>query len=63
MTEFRHFDDRFLPDLLPQFLFELPDRWKSKHVLGILAALCTLGLQPHVGQAGIGAVDQVQVSN
>lgn len=37
MTELHHVFDRFVPDGLAQFGLDLPDRWKSKHALGILA--------------------------
>ena len=29
----------------------------------VLIALCTVGIQAHVGQAGIGTIHQAQVSN
>jgi len=55
--------DILLPDPLAQRRFELADRLQSQHSNLLCAALCTLGLYAQVGQAGIGAVRQVQVSN
>ena len=56
--------NRLLPNNPAHAILELTDRFKSQHFLGIIIlALCTLGFQAHVGQAGIGDIDQVQVSN
>jgi len=55
--------DILLPDPLAQRRFELADRLQSQHSNLLCVALCTLGLYAQVGQAGIGAVHQVQVSN
>ncbi len=62
MTDLHNLFHGFVPDRLPQFGFELADRWKTQHGL-FLVALCTLGVHAQVGQAGISAIDQVQVSN
>ena len=53
MTQLSHSFDGLVPYPLSRIGFELPDRRKSKHVLGVLAALCTRGVQAHVGQAGL----------
>ena len=63
MTVFDNIFDIVLPDHLAQRRFEFADRLKSQHSIFLRVALCTLGLQAQVGQAGIGAIDQVQVSN
>jgi hypothetical protein len=52
-----------LPDDLTHPVFKFADWFKSQHFLGFVLALCTLGFQTQVGQAGIGAINQVQVSN
>ena len=57
MTHLGDIFDRFVPDRAPQVGFELLNRWKTQHSLVLVMALCTLGLQAHVGQAGVGAVD------
>ena|GEM_PF-3157629 len=73
MTDSHNIFHGFVPDLLPQLGFELADRWKTQYIVFLLVALCTMGVHAQVGQAalsacvhaqaGIGAVDQVQVSN
>ena len=60
------FDDIFnilLPHYPKHSVLEFANRFKSQHILGFVLALCTIGFNPYVGQAGIGAIDQVQVSN
>ena len=52
-----------LPDYPTHSVFEFANRLKSQHILGFVLALCTVGFNPYVGQAGIGTIDQVQVSN
>ena len=52
-----------LPDDPTHSVFEFANRLKSQHILGFVLALCTVGFNPYVGQAGIGAINQVQVSN
>ena len=49
MTYLGHFFDRFVPDRASQVGFELLNRWKTQHSLALVMALCTLGLQAHVG--------------
>jgi hypothetical protein len=59
------FDDVFnilLPDHLPHTLLEHADRFKTQHFGILRLALCTLGLYAHVGQAGVGAIHQTEVS-
>ena len=52
------------PDNLVHAGFELADRRHRQHILGLVfVALCTLVLQTNMGQAGIGAIDERQVSN
>lgn len=51
------------PNQLTHPGLELAHRRQSQHVLFLLLALCTLVLNGQVGQAGIGGVDQVQVSD
>jgi len=62
MTIFDNILNIFLPDYPMHFIFEFANRFKSQHILGFILALCTLGFQTQVGQAGIGTIDQVQVS-
>ena len=50
MAHLGHFLDRFVPDRASQVGFELLDRGKTQHSLVLVMALCTLGLQAHVGQ-------------
>ena len=59
MTDFDHIVYCLTPNDLLQVGLELPNRRKSQHTLGFLLALCTLGFDAQVGQAGIGGVDQV----
>ena len=63
MTDLEHIIDGVPPNRLPQVGFELTDRRKTQHALFVVLALCILGLYAQVGQAGIGGIDQVQVSN
>ena len=63
MTHLDHIINRLAPDDALQIGLELPDRRKMQHVLGLVVALCTVGLQTQVGQAGMGGVHQVQVSH
>lgn len=63
MTDPGHIIHRLSPDHTLQVGLELPDRWKRQHMLALVVALCTVGLETQVGQAGMGGVDQVQVSN
>ena len=63
MTDFHHIFHGFVPYCLPPLGLELPDRRKTQHTLFVFAALCTLGVHAQVGQAGVGAIDPVQVSN
>ena len=64
MTMFNNIFHRLLPNYLAHAILELTDRLKTQHFLGMIGlALGTLGIQAHVGQAGIGGIDQVQVSN
>jgi hypothetical protein len=63
MTVFDNILNILLPNYPTHPVFELANRLKSQHFLGLLLALCTIGLYPYVGQAGIGNVNQVQVSN
>jgi hypothetical protein len=62
MTAFDHIFDRFVPHHSPHARFELGDRREQKRRrLGLLAALFILA-QREAGQAGIGNINQVQVS-
>ena len=63
MTDFDNIFHCFAPNRLPQLGLELPDRWKTQHGLVLVMALCTLGVHAQVGQAGVSAIDRVQVSN
>ena len=64
MAMFNDIFNCLLPNYPAHTILELTDRFKSQHFLGIIVlALCTLGFQAHVGQAGIGGIDQVKVSN
>jgi hypothetical protein len=64
MTMFNDIFNRLLPNDLAHAIFEFTDRFKSQHFLGMMVlALCTLSLHAQVGQAGIGGIHQVQVSN
>jgi len=61
------FDNIFnilLPNYLTHVVFKPANRFKSQHPIAFLVlAFCTIGLYTHVGQAGIGNIDQVKVSN
>ena len=60
------FDDIFnilLPNDPTHALFEFAHRIKRQHFLSLAVALCTMSTYAHVGQAGIGGINQVQVSN
>ena len=63
MTDLDHILDRGIPRRTRQVGLELSDRRKTPHALSLAWALCTLGFQAQVGQAGIGDINQVQVSN
>jgi len=63
MTDFDHIVHRLSPDRALQVGFELPNRRKRQHMFALVVALCTVGLETQVGQAGVGGIDQVQVSN
>ena len=64
MTMFNDIFNRLLPNNPAHAILELTDRLKTQHFLGMMClALGTLGLQAHVGQAGIGDINQLQVSN
>ena len=63
MTHLGHIIHGFAPHNALQIGFELPNRRKMQHTLGLVMALYTVGLQTQVGQAGIGGIDQVKVSN
>ena len=62
MTVFDNIVNIFLPDYLVHGLFDFADRLKTQHFIVFCLALCTLGLNTQVGQAGIGAINQAQVS-
>ena len=63
MTVLYYILHRLLPGQLTHPGLELAHRRQTQHVLVFLLALCTLVLNGQVGQAGIGAIHQVQVSN
>ena len=64
MAVFNDIFNRLLPNDLAHVILELTDRLKWQQFLGIVSlALCTSSFQAHVGQAGIGGIHQVQVSN
>ena len=64
MTRLDHVLHRVAPDHLREFRLELPNRGQAQHIfLALGLALCTVGGEAQVGQAGIGAINQVQVSN
>ena len=52
-----------LPNHSTHVLFEFAHRLQRQHLVGLAVALGTVGLYAQVGQAGIGGVNQVQVSN
>ena len=54
---------RLLPDDLTHPGLELADRRQSQHFLILAVALSIPVIQGQAGQAGIGEVQQVQVSN
>ena len=59
--------DNILNILLPDYpmhpVFESADWFQPQHLPGLVLALCTIGFNPYVGQAGVGTINQVQVSN
>ena len=64
MRHFNNILNLLIPDNLVHLGFELADRRHRQHILGIVfMALCTLVIQANMGQAGIGTIDQGQVSN
>jgi len=63
MTIFDNILNILLPEDPTHSVFEFANRLKSQHILGFVLALCTIGFNPCVGQAGVGTIDQVQVSN
>ena len=65
MTDLHDLFDRFLPHQLAHAGLECVDRRQRKRLhRESFLALCTLMLaQSQVGQAGIGGIDQVQVSD
>ena len=62
MTVFDNIFNILLPDYLVHGLFEFADRLKTQHFILLGLALCTLSFNAQVGQAGIGTIDQAQVS-
>ena len=63
MAVFDDIFDSLLPDQLTHPGLESAYRRKAQHCFGLVLPLCMLVLQGQVGQAGVGAIDQVQVSN
>ena len=64
MGYFNHILNLLLPDDLVHAGFELTDRRHRQHLLGfVFVALCMPVFDANMGQAGIGAIDQAQVSN
>jgi len=64
MADFNNILNFLLPNNLMHTVFELADRRYRQHILGfVFTALCMLGIHAHMGQAGIGTIDQAQVSN
>ena len=64
MTISHNIFNGFLPDYLTHAGLELTDRRQAQHIfIFLLMALGTMGLQAHVGQAGVGAIDQAEVSD
>ena len=63
MAIFDNILHRLLPDQLTHPGLELAHRRQPQHIFVLLLALCTLVLNGQVGQAGIGAINQMQVSN
>src|SRR4030042_1579313 len=63
MTIFDNILNILLPDYPTHSVLKFANRFKSQHILGFVLALCTVVFNPYVGQAGIGTIDQVQVSN
>ena len=63
MTMYDNILNVLLPDYPTHSVFEFANRFKSQHFLGFVLALCTIGFNPYVGQAGIGTINQPQVSN
>jgi len=63
MTIFDNILNVILPHEPTHSVFESANRLKSQHFLGFVLALCTIGFYAHMGQASIGYINQVQVSN
>src|SRR6056297_530694 len=64
MRYFNNILNLLSPDYLMHADFQSADRRQRQHILGIFfVALCTLVGYTNMGQAGIGAVNQAQVSN
>ena len=64
MRYFNNILNLLSPDYLVHADFQSADRRQRQHILGIFfVALCTLVGYTNMGQAGIGAVNQAQVSN
>src|SRR4030042_2146455 len=62
MTIFDNIFDILLPDYLVHGLLEFADRLKTQHFIIFCLAVGTLGFNAQVGQAGIGTINQAQVS-
>lgn len=63
MTVFNNIFNVLLPYNSTHALFEFANRLKRQHLCLFNMALFSMGLYTHVGQAGIGGINQVQVSN
>jgi len=63
MTILENILNVLMPDYLTHAVFKLTDRFKPQHLLVLALALCTISFYAHVGQAGVGNINQVQVSN
>jgi hypothetical protein len=63
MTMFDNILNVLQPDYPTHSVFEFTNRFKPQHILGFVLALCTVSFNPYVGQAGIGTINQPQVSN
>ncbi len=53
MTMFDNILNVLLPDYPTHSVFEFANRFKSQHILGFVLALCTVGFNPYVAQAGM----------